>query len=88
MEVVLLDGSLLWTGMGALPGKDGADNPTWGSFQQAYGPAIDGIFSQSNFGIVTQMGFWLTPETGHQSYMITFLRENDFEQIVEIRPLA
>ncbi|KAH7393281.1 glycolate oxidase [Cadophora sp. MPI-SDFR-AT-0126] len=89
MEVVLPDGSLLRTGMGAIPGKDGADNPTWESFQHAYGPAIDGIFSQSNFGIVTKMGFWLMPETGHQSYMITFPREEDFEQIVDIiRPLA
>jgi FAD linked oxidases, C-terminal domain len=89
MEIVLPDGTLLRTGMGALPGKDGADNPTWESFQHAYGPAIDGIFSQSNFGIVTKMGFWLMPETGHQSYMITFPRDDDFEQIVEIiRPLA
>ncbi|KAH7075030.1 glycolate oxidase [Paraphoma chrysanthemicola] len=89
MEVVLPDGSLLRTGMGAVPGKDGADNPTWESFQHAYGPAIDGIFSQSNFGIVTKMGFWLMPESGHQSYMVTFPREEDFEQIVDIiRPLA
>jgi hypothetical protein len=89
MEIVLPNGSLLRTGMGALPGKDGADNPTWESFQHAFGPSIDGIFSQSNFGIVTKMGFWLMPATGHQSYMITFPREEDFERIVDtIRPLA
>jgi hypothetical protein len=69
MEVVLPDGTLLRTGMGALPGKEGADNPTWESFQHAYGPAIDGIFSQSNFGIVTKMGFWLMPETGHRKLL-------------------
>ncbi|KIW69393.1 hypothetical protein PV04_05272 [Phialophora macrospora] len=89
MELVLPTGELLRTGMGAMPGKDGGDNPTWQSFQAAYGPYVDGIFSQSNYGIVTKMGFWLMPETGHQSYMITFPREDDFEQIVEIiRPLA
>jgi hypothetical protein len=89
MEVVLPDGSLLRTGMGALPGPNGSDNATWTSFQHAYGPSIDGIFSQSNFGIVTKMGFWLMPETGHQSYMITFPREDDLEKIVDIiRPLA
>ncbi|KIW14952.1 hypothetical protein PV08_07739 [Exophiala spinifera] len=89
MELVLPTGEVLRTGMGAMPGKDGADNPTWQSFQAAYGPYIDGIFSQSNYGIITKMGFWLMPETGHQSYMITFPREEDFEQIVEIiRPLA
>jgi hypothetical protein len=89
MEIILPNGELLRTGMGALPGKDGADNPTWESFQHAFGPSIDGIFSQSNFGIVVKMGFWLMPATGHQSYMITFPREDDFEKIVDtIRPLA
>lgn len=89
MEIVLPDGSLLRTGMGALPGENGADNPTWQSFQNAYGPKIDGIFSQSNLGIVTKMGFWLLHDMGHQSYAITFPRDEDFEQIVDvIRPLA
>ncbi|KIW10845.1 hypothetical protein PV08_10144 [Exophiala spinifera] len=89
MEVVLPDGTLLRTGMGALPGEDDTDNLTWQSFQNAYGPAIDGMFSQSNYGIVTKMGFWLMPATGSQSYMVTFPREDDFEQLVDlIGPLA
>ncbi|KAK3330735.1 glycolate oxidase [Apodospora peruviana] len=89
MEIVLPSGELLRTGMGALPGKDGADNPTWQSFQPAYGPYSDGIFSQSNFGIVVRMGMWLMPETNHQSYLITFPRDEDFPDIIEvIRPLA
>ncbi len=89
LEIVLPNGELLRTGMGALPGKDGTDNPTWQSFQPAYGPYTDGIFSQSNFGIVVRMGMWLMPEIGHQSYVITFPREEDFPEIVEvIRPLA
>ncbi|KAI5867560.1 vanillyl alcohol oxidase [Durotheca rogersii] len=89
MEVVLPNGELLRTGMGAMPGPNGTDNPTWQSFQHAFGPSIDGIFSQSNFGIVTKMGFHLMPETEHQSYIFTFPRDEDFEQIVDIiRPLA
>ncbi|EPQ50565.1 vanillyl-alcohol oxidase [Gloeophyllum trabeum ATCC 11539] len=89
LEVVLPSGEIMRTGMGALPGKNGADNPSWQAFQHAYGPSVDGIFSQSNFGIVTKMGMWLMPATGHQSYMITFPEEDDFEQIIEIiRPLA
>ncbi|KAF2740129.1 glycolate oxidase [Polyplosphaeria fusca] len=89
MEIVLPTGELLRTGMGALPGRNETNNPTWQSFQAAYGPYTDGIFSQSNFGIVVQMGFWLMRETGHQSYMFTFPREEDFPNIVEaIRPLA
>ncbi|KAI1408110.1 vanillyl alcohol oxidase [Hypoxylon sp. FL1857] len=89
MELVLPNGELLRTGMGAMPGPDGTDNPTWQSFQHAFGPSIDGIFSQSNFGIVTKMGFHLMPETGHQSYCFTFPRDEDFDKIVDlIRPLA
>ena len=56
MEVVLASGDLLRTGMGALPGAQ-----TWQQFKFGVGPWIDGIFSQSNFGIVTKMGFWLMP---------------------------
>ena len=89
MEIVLPTGDLIRTGMGALPGTDGQDNPAWNSFQPAYGPYSDGIFSQSNFGIVTKMGFWLMPAITNQSYMITFSREEDLEAIVDtIRSLA
>jgi 4-cresol dehydrogenase (hydroxylating) len=57
MEVVLANGDLLRTGMGALPGAK-----TWQQYKYGFGPYIDGIFSQSNFGIVTKMGIWLMPE--------------------------
>ena len=57
MEVVLANGEVLRTGMGALPGSK-----TWQEYKYGFGPHIDGMFSQSNFGIVTKMGFWLAPE--------------------------
>jgi hypothetical protein len=57
LEVVLANGDLLRTGMGALPGSK-----TWQQYKTGFGPWIDGIFSQSNFGVVTKMGFWLMPE--------------------------
>ena len=57
MEVVLADGKVVRTGMGALPGSR-----LWQQTKYGAGPLIDGIFSQSNFGIVTKMGFWLMPE--------------------------
>jgi 4-cresol dehydrogenase (hydroxylating) len=57
MEVVLADGELLRTGMGAM-----SNAKTWQQFRYGMGPMIDGIFSQSNFGVVTKMGFWLMPE--------------------------
>ena len=57
MEVVLADGELLRTGMGAMPGAK-----TWQQYKTGFGPWIDGIFSQSNFGIVTKLGLWLMPQ--------------------------
>ena len=57
MEVVLPSGELIRTGMGANP-----QAKTWQLFKYGLGPWVDGIFSQSNFGIVTKMGFWLMEE--------------------------
>jgi 4-cresol dehydrogenase (hydroxylating) len=57
MEVVTGAGELVRTGMGALPGAK-----SWQHFKYGFGPYLDGMFSQSNFGIVTKMGFWLMPE--------------------------
>jgi (+)-pinoresinol hydroxylase len=57
MEVVLANGEVLRTGMGAMPGAK-----TWQQYKSGFGPWIDGIFSQSNFGVVTKMGFWLMPQ--------------------------
>lgn len=57
MEVVLANGELVRTGMGALP-----NSQTWGQFKMGLGPMVDGIFSQSNFGVVTKMGMWLMPQ--------------------------
>ncbi|SPO54634.1 FAD linked oxidase domain protein [Pseudomonas sp. JV551A1] len=56
MEVVLASGEVVRTGMGALPGSK-----TWAQYKHGMGPIVDGIFSQSNFGIVTKMGIWLMP---------------------------
>jgi 4-cresol dehydrogenase (hydroxylating) len=84
MEVVLPNSEVVRTGMGAMPG-----NNTWQLFKYGYGPYIDGMFTQSNFGVVTKMGIWLMPEPpGYRPYMISFEREDDIEQVVEIlRPL-
>ena len=57
LEVVLPNGEVMRTGMGAMPGAK-----TWQMYKSGFGPWVDGLFSQSNFGIVTKMGFWLMPE--------------------------
>lgn len=84
MEVVLPTGEIVRTGMGALP-----DNNTWQLFQYGFGPYHDGIFTQSNFGIVTRAGFWLMPNPGgYKPFLITVPRKEDLAELVErIRPL-
>jgi 4-cresol dehydrogenase (hydroxylating) flavoprotein subunit len=56
MEVVLPNGELLRTAMGGISNAN-----TWQVFKWGYGPYLDGIFTQSNYGIVTKLGFWLMP---------------------------
>lgn len=57
MEIVLPNGELMRTGMGALPGAK-----TWQDYRYGFGPYVDGLFSQGNYGIVTKMGIHLMPE--------------------------
>ncbi len=56
MEVVLANGELLRTGMGAMPG-----NRSWHVYKRGLGPTLDQLFMQSNYGIVTKLGVWLMP---------------------------
>jgi FAD/FMN-containing dehydrogenase len=56
MEVVLGNGDLVRTGMGAIPG-----GKTWATYPNGIGPTLDGMFTQSNYGVVTKMGFNLFP---------------------------
>ncbi len=80
MEVVLANGELLRTGMGALPGSR-----TWQQYKSGFGPWIDGMFSQSNFGVVTKMGFWLMPRPeAYFSGTVLAAKRDDLHQLVKI----
>jgi (+)-pinoresinol hydroxylase len=80
MEVVLANGEILRTGMGAMPGAK-----TWQEYKSGFGPWVDGIFSQSNFGVVTKMGFWLMPEPdAFLSGTVYAPRHDDLIPLVEI----
>src|SRR5665213_753187 len=65
MEIVLANGDVIRTGMGAMTG-----NRTWQTYKKGFGPSADGLFMQSNFGIVTKMGMWLLPRP--ECYMSCF----------------
>lgn len=84
MEVVLADGEILRTGMGS------TKNPSaWQAFKWGYGPYLDGLFTQSNFGIVTKMGMWLMPAPPvYKPFVIRHKKMEDVARIVEaMRPL-
>lgn len=79
MEVVLANGEIVRTGMGALPNSE-----TWAQYKNGFGPIIDGIFSQSNFGIVTKMGFWLMPEPeAFMTGVVQVQKYDDLHELVE-----
>ncbi|WP_421847123.1 FAD-binding oxidoreductase [Novosphingobium sp.] len=84
MEVVLADGEILRTGMGS------TRNPSaWQAFKWGYGPYLDGLFTQSNFGVVTKMGMWLMPAPPvYKPFVVRHKKMEDVARIVEaMRPL-
>jgi 4-cresol dehydrogenase (hydroxylating) len=86
MEVVLGNGEILRTGDGSL---DREDLTNWHTSKYSYGPIIDGLFAQSNYGIVTKMGVWLLPRPpAIQTFHFTYPEDGDLEEIIELcRPL-
>ena len=84
MEVVLPDGKVMRTGMGSIKGST-----AWQAFKWGYGPYVDGLFTQSNFGIVTKMGMWLMPKPPvYKPFMIRHAEMGDVAKIVDtMRPL-
>jgi len=80
MEVVLANGDVVRTGMGALP-----EARVWQHWPYGAGPLADGLFAQSNFGVVTKMGFWLMPEPeASMTARISLRRHDDVIPFVRI----
>jgi len=79
MEVVLAYGDVLRTGMGGVPNSN-----TWQAFKWGYGPYLDGIFTQSNYGVCTKMGMWLMPApAAYKPFSIIFEDAGDIDAIVD-----
>lgn len=80
LEVVLADGSLLRTGMGAIP-----DNPSWHVYKRGLGPVLDPLFMQSNYGIVTRMGVWLMRRPrAYTPLYLSVPREHQLAQAIDL----
>jgi 4-cresol dehydrogenase (hydroxylating) len=74
------NGRMMRTGMGAMPSAK-----TWQQFKPGFGPRIDGLFKQSNFGVVTKMGFWLMPAPESYATGVVFVpRFRDLIPLVEV----
>ena len=83
-EVVLGNGDIIHTGYGAFPNSNLAPLDRWG-----LGPSVDGLFSQSNFGIVTKVTVWLMPAPEHvELALFSVESDEDFERVYDaLRPL-
>ncbi len=70
LQVLLPTGEFIETGFAAFPDSRSAATSRWG-----LGPSLDGLFSQSNLGIVTQMSVWLMPAP--EAFEAFFFRAED-----------
>lgn len=85
MEIALADGDILRTGIGG--GLDGG--PTWQVNRGSFGPSPEGLFLQSNYGIVTKMGMWMMPcPECFRICEVKFPKDSDLGPMIEtLRPL-
>src|SRR5215210_4718606 len=83
-EVVLPTGEVVYTGFGRFEGAQTAKLHRWG-----VGPYLDGLFAQSNLGVVTEMTMWLAPKPDYfQSCFFGIEEETRLEGLIDaLQPL-
>jgi len=84
MEVVLPQGDCIHTGFGRFSNAQAAEVYRWG-----VGPYFDGIFTQSNLGIITRLTVWLMPAPKYfQSFYFSVDSHKQLEKVIDLlRPL-
>jgi 4-cresol dehydrogenase (hydroxylating) len=84
LEVVLPTGECLETGFSRFHNGETGALSRWG-----VGPSLDGLFSQSNFGIVTRMTVWLMPAPEYfQAFFFMCAERDGLRAIIDaLRPL-
>jgi 4-cresol dehydrogenase (hydroxylating) len=83
LEAVLADGTVVDT-------TANGRAKTAHLYRYGHGAWLDGLFNQSNFGIVTRIGVQLMPApAGYRPYLVTLAAEDDLGALVEaLRPLG
>lgn len=84
LEAVLPDGSAIETGYSRFANAKAANVYRWG-----LGPVLDGLFTQSNLGIVTRLTVWLMPAPEYfQAYFFSVESAETLGPLVDaLRPL-
>ena len=84
MQVVLASGELLDTGFGHYRQARATH-----LFPYGVGPFLDGLFTQSNMGIVTRLGIWLMPQAACVNHFLYSVpAHGDIAAVVDaLRPL-
>lgn len=84
MEIVLANGQVLNTGFGHYENAK-----TTHLYPYGVGPYLDGLFTQSNLGIVTRLGLWLMPASECVNYFLCFIEHHeDVAPVIDkLRPL-
>ena len=84
LRIVLADGAVLDTGFGHYPQARATH-----LFPYGVGPFLDGLFTQSNLGIVTRLGLWLMPKAACVTHFLCKVeRHEDIGAVVDaLRPL-
>lgn len=78
-EVVLADGQVFTTGFGHYTNA----RATY-TFKPGLGPSLDGLFTQSNFGIITKMGVWLMPKPQYlQGFVFSVSQHQAIVEVVD-----
>ncbi|MFQ3193116.1 MAG: 4-cresol dehydrogenase (hydroxylating), partial [Paraglaciecola sp.] len=87
-EVILADGSLINTGFKQFS-KNGVVPVAADCYKWGVGPYVDGLFTQSNFGIVTKMTLWLMPKPEHfEAFFISIKDEDKIADLIDaLQPL-
>ena len=77
LEVVLPDGRVIHTGAGP------SESRTFHTHKWGSGPYVEGLFSQSNLGVVTRAGVWLMPKPeSFVAFVCELDRVEDFPEYV------